>query len=68
MRRDPNPVKVGRVDCSGPVVGFPTIAAAEDYVATTLADADPEGVERGDYYVDPPEELANRLDGGRVPA
>ena len=46
------PYKVGRVDGTGPVIGFLTLAAAEDYVATYLTANNPEGVDNGDYYID----------------
>lgn len=50
------PFSVGRVDGTGPVLGFPSVGAAENYVATYLTANDPDGVEAGKYYIDGPEE------------
>ena len=48
-------ITVGRVDCTGEKHTFPTTTEAETFMATVLTDRDPNGVKRGDYYIDTPE-------------
>jgi hypothetical protein len=48
-------VTVGRVKTAEVIERFATVAEGENYVATTLTETDPEGVERGDYFIDGPE-------------
>ena len=50
------PVSVGK-NCSE-IKRFATLKEGEDFI-TEIAKTDPEGVERGDYYVDAPEEMVN---------
>ncbi len=45
---------VGRHETGKRLAGFQTLSQAEKYIAGTLYGADPEGVERGDYYIDGP--------------
>lgn len=46
---------VGKTDGTLPKQGFPTLAQALEALSI-LAVSDPEGVDRGDYYIDDPED------------
>lgn len=53
-----NPIKpfsVGHTSCIGKTHYFTTLKAAEKYLDTTIRKQDPQGLERGDYYIDGPE-------------
>lgn len=45
--------------CDAPKWRFKTVKEAEHYITNTLIHLDPEGVDKGDYYIDAPEELVN---------
>ncbi len=49
-------IAVGREDGNGEIKQFHTVKEAEEYI-TEIAKTDPEGVERGDYYIDVPESM-----------
>lgn len=53
-------VTVGRVDGQWDRRHFNTVREAEEYIAS-IAIWDKTGVERGDYYIDSPEEFVNGM-------
>ncbi len=52
-------VMVGKVDGTGKIHRFATPKDASEFIGSVIAMEDPNGVARGDYYIDAPEEWVN---------